>query len=193
MTTRVTFCRAEVLGDNPGQFDAPISLRVVLEVFEKPPEGVIDVRFTWSPIWDDPVDQLLDEMEVGPLTHTGKHELVLESDPPAVKEIPDPTGPTALLVTFSYRGAEFLHLGFNVIVQFDGELPEVFTSCEGLTRSITGCFPKQTAIAWDSRADRRNNSMEMDTEDVKDRASEETEEGDSHSAPPTQRMKMEIK
>eukprot|EP00796_Vickermania_ingenoplastis_P007545 gene7545-5324_t len=148
MSTRVEFRRAKVL-TNPARFDAPISIQVVLDVFEKPPAEPLDVKFTWAPIWDTVVDQELDELAVGPLAHTGTHELTLESDPPDVTQIPDPTGPTALLLSFCYRGEEFLHLGFNVIVDLEGDLPERFTSCERLTRRISGCVPKQTPIRWD--------------------------------------------
>lgn len=196
MTTRVELRKATILGPNPASFDAPIRLHVELEVFERAPTDVIDVTFTWSPIWDEPVDQELDEMEVGPLRHTGKHELTLECDPPNVAEIPDPTGPTALIVSFSYREKEFLHLGFNVVVQFDGEeLPEVFESCEGLTRKIAGCFPKNTPIEWSDTVAAENDLQASSPTGVPscsaragntttDKEEEEEKEGDIDGTPP---------
>lgn len=176
MTTQVYFRKASVAGPNPSPFDSPITLRVVLELQGKPLQDVIDVRFTWSPIWDTCVDQQLDELEVGPLSHIGTHELALSTDPPQISQIPDPTGPTALLVSFSYKGEEFLHLGFNVLAQFqkklkkeknnskiegkksddksedEEEIPEIITSSEGVTRLIVEpCFPKHTSIkAWEA-------------------------------------------
>lgn len=148
MSTRVEFRKASILAPNPARFDDPIKIHIILEVLEKPLAETLDVRFLWSPICDEPADQMLDELEVGPLASIGKHELTLESDPPSIKDIPDPTAPTALLVSFFYRGKEFLHLGFHVVVQYDGELPEVFTSCDGCTRQITSCYPKLIPIEW---------------------------------------------
>ncbi|CCW72166.1 unnamed protein product [Phytomonas sp. Hart1] len=150
MTTRVELRKIAVNGPNPSRFDDPIALKIVLEVFEKAPESVIDIRFTWSPIWDFPVDQSLDELEVGPLTSLGKHELLIETDPPDFRKIPDPTGPTALLVSFSYLGREFLHVGYNVIVSCKGEIPDVFESADCLTRQLGRCFTKPKGISWDA-------------------------------------------
>lgn len=141
----------QVVGDNPTKFDAPIRLHLVLEVFEQVPCDAIDVSFTWSPVWDFPVDQELDEMEVGPFTTLGKHEFTIESDPPDVAEIPDPTGPTALIVSLKYKDQEFLHIGYNVIVTCEGEMPDVFTSASQLTREIGKCYPKLREIVWDAR------------------------------------------
>ncbi|CAM37640.1 anti-silencing protein a-like protein [Leishmania braziliensis MHOM/BR/75/M2904] len=149
MTTRVELRKVQVLGPTSSKFDDPIRMHLVLEVFEKPPKDAIDVTFTWSPVWDFPVDQELDEMEVGPLTTLGRHEFTIESDPPNVADIPDPTGPTALIVSLKYKGQEFLHIGYNVIVTCDGDLPDVFTSTEQLTRHIGMCYPKVRHIAWD--------------------------------------------
>lgn len=187
MTTQVHFRKATVIGPNPAPFDSPINLRVVLELQGKPLEDVIDVRFTWSPIWDTCVDQVLDELEVGPLSHSGTHELTLSSDPPRIAEIPDPTGPTALLVSFCYKSEEFLHLGFNILAKFEKdtqrvknrsnagdqitderdeeeeeEIPEIITSSEGVTRHIIEpCFPKHTCIkAWETLASKGSGETE---------------------------------
>ncbi|ORC90671.1 uncharacterized protein TM35_000084690 [Trypanosoma theileri] len=150
MTTRVSLCGVSIVGNNPAAFDEPISVKVLLEVFEKPPTLPIDVKFVWNPIWDFPVEQELDAFEVGPLTTLGRHELTLQSDPPDFAKIPDPTGPTALIITFSYDGREFLHLGYNAIVTCEGEMPDVFLDAGQLRRHLTQCFPKQTMIVWDT-------------------------------------------
>lgn len=150
MATRVELRKIKVLGDNPGKFDAPITLHIVLEVFEQVPTEAIDVSFTWSPVWDFPVDQELDEMEVGPFTTLGKHEFTIESDPPDVTQIPDPTGPTALIVSLKYKGNEFLHIGYNVTVNCEGDMPDVFESAAQLTREIGKCYPKLREISWDA-------------------------------------------
>lgn len=150
MPTRVELLSAEVVGTNPDRFDRPFTLRVVLNVLEDPPRGTIDVRFTWSPIWELPVDQELDELEVGPLSTIGKHDLMLECDPPTLAEIPDPTGPTALMVSLQYKNSEFLHLGFNVETSCTlAETPEIYTDPSVLLRKIGRCFRKATDIAWD--------------------------------------------
>ncbi|KAG8348422.1 putative ASF1 like histone chaperone [Trypanosoma vivax] len=154
MPTRVALCKVSVVGDNPAPFSDPIVVKVVLEIFECPPMHEIDVKFTWKPIWDFPVDQELDEFEVGPLTTVGKHELLLQSDPPNVSEIPDPTGPTALIISFSYRGQQFLHIGYNAVVTCEGEIPDVFEDATLLRRNLTQSFPKETAIAWDDKREK---------------------------------------
>ncbi|CCW64953.1 unnamed protein product [Phytomonas sp. EM1] len=153
MTTRIELRKITINGPNPSRFDDSIALKIVLEVFEKAPVAPIDIRFIWSPIWDFPVDQVLDELEVGPLTSLGKHEFLIESDPPDFRKIPDPTGPTALVISFCYLGREFLHVGYNVIVSCKGEIPEVFTSAECLTRHLGRCFTKPKSIFWDAADD----------------------------------------
>ncbi|RNF03768.1 histone chaperone ASF1 [Trypanosoma conorhini] len=152
MTTRLVLRGVSVVGSNPAPFTDPIVLKVVLEVFEKPPAHAIDVKFMWKPIWDFPVDQELDEFEVGPLATLGRHELTLQSDPPDFARIPDPTGPTALIVSFTYEGREFLHLGYNAVVTCEGEMPDVFETAEPLRRHLAQCFPRQLAIVWDENA-----------------------------------------
>lgn len=150
MATRVELRKVRVEGENPAPFDEPIRLHIVLEIFEKVPQNAIDVSFTWSPVWDFPVDQELDEMEVGPFAALGKHEFVIESDPPDVTQIPDPTGPTALIVSLKYKEEEFLHIGYNVTVTCQGEMPDVFSSTEQLTRELGKCYPKVREIHWDA-------------------------------------------
>ncbi|KEG10752.1 anti-silencing protein a-like protein [Trypanosoma grayi] len=110
----------------------------------------------WKPIWDFPVEQDLDEFEVGPLTTLGKRELTLQSDPPDFAKIPDPTGPTALIISFSYKGREFLHLGYNAVVTCEGDIPDVFTDAAQLRRHLMQCFPKQLTIPWDDDGDDKN-------------------------------------
>lgn len=151
MSTRVELSGVEIVSANPASFADPFTLKVTLHVLENPPADPIDVKFTWSPIWDFNVDQELDELEVGPFSTIGKHEFVLECDPPSLDSIPDPTGPTALMVAFHYRGEEFLHLGFNVEVQSTlATTPDVYTDPSVLTRSIGRCFRKASSISWDA-------------------------------------------
>lgn len=182
MATRVELRKVSVTGPNPARIDAPIALKVVLEVFEKLPEHPVDVAFTWSPVWDFPVDQELDEFEVGPFTSLGVHEFALESDAPDFTRIPDPTGPTALIVTLSYQGRQFLHIGYNVVVRCDGEIPDVFTSADPLTRSLERCFPRQSAIEWDKVPEpaplAAGNSGDSDDEPASD---EDEDDADSAS------------
>lgn len=209
MPTHITFRSASVVGNNPASFDSPIVLHILLELEGKLLEDPIDVRLTWSPIWDTCVDQELAELEVDLQPHLGIHAFTLTIDPPQIAEIPDPTGPTALLVSFSYRGEEFLHLGFNVLVKIQNqgnkaknnsndetltddeeeELPEVITSSEGVTRYIIEkCFPKHTCIkAWESpphnpshESNGENRSEDDNTE--KGRVSKKRQKCDSDSS-----------
>ncbi|KAG5508872.1 hypothetical protein GH5_06084 [Leishmania sp. Ghana 2012 LV757] len=170
MATRVELQKVQVVGANPTKFDDPIRLHIVLEVFENPPKEAIDVTFTWSPVWDFPVDQELDEMEVGPLTTIGRHEFTIESDPPNVVDIPDPTGPTALIVSLRYKGREFLHIGYNITVTCDGDLPDVFTSAEQLTRHLGKCYPKVRDISWDEPTPELPSPSASDSESTSDSA-----------------------
>ncbi|EKG01344.1 hypothetical protein TCSYLVIO_007657 [Trypanosoma cruzi] len=200
MATRVELRGISVVGSNPAPFSDPIVLKVLLELFEKPPVHAIDVKFTWKLIWDFPVDQELDEFEVGPLTTLGVHELTLQSDPPDFSKIPDPTGPTALIISFTYEGREFLHIGYNAVVTCEGEMPDVFVSAEQLSRHLTQCFPKQLSIVWDERpADAVEDPSDDDSgsSDV-DKAEECAGEGDmdgerasdsGDGAPPLKRVK----
>ena len=120
------------------------------------------MTFTYSPIWDTNVDQVLDELEVGPLLTLGRHEFTLECDGPDFRKVPDPTGPTALLVSFAYKGSEFYHLGLNVEVHCTAaELPEVFTDDSILERKIGRGFMRASRIPWDS-----DHHVEDDSEDV---------------------------
>ncbi|CAC9473893.1 anti-silencing protein a-like protein [Leishmania donovani] len=170
MTTRVELRKVQVLGPNPSKFDTPIRLHLVLDVFEKPPKDAIDVTFTWSPVWDFPVDQELDEMEVGPFTTLGRHEFTIESDPPNVADIPDPTGPTALIVSLKYQGDEFLHIGYNITVTCEGDLPDVFTSADMLTRHIGKCYPKLRDISWDAPSPATASPSDSDADSTCDSA-----------------------
>lgn len=160
MPTRVELKKISIVGSTPSKFDDPIVLRVVLEVLEKAPAHPIDVKFTWAPIWDFPVDQELDELEVGPLTTLGRHEFVIESDAPDIGKIPDPTGPTALIISMSYKGKQFLHVGYNVVATCAGDLPEVFTSAEKLSRSLDRCFSRQSTIEWDEPLESQGKQVE---------------------------------
>ncbi|KPA77745.1 anti-silencing protein a-like protein [Leptomonas pyrrhocoris] len=175
MTTRIELRKVHVVGDNPTKFDAPIRLHLVLEVFEQVPRDAIDVSFTWSPVWDFPVDQKLDEMEVGPFTTLGKHEFTIESDPPDVSQIPDPTGPTALIISFKYSEQEFLHIGYNVVVTCEGEMPDVFTSASQLTREIGKCYPKLREITWDTNESSPSTSSAESSEEESEDADEAPE------------------
>ncbi|CAD2212646.1 histone chaperone ASF1 [Angomonas deanei] len=176
MSTRVGLSKVTVVEPNPAGFSEALTLKVVIEIFEKVPNDAIDVKFVWSPIWDFSIDQVLDELEVGPFLTTGKHEFVLQSDPPDVSKIPDPTGPTALLVSFTYHGEEFLHIGFNVVVTCTGEIPEVFTSAELLTRTIGRYHSKFTSIRWDTPEEGEKTSPVASEGDEKSASSAEPEE-----------------
>jgi histone chaperone ASF1 len=153
MQPRVKFVGAKLTSPNPSPFGTPFTLQIVLEVLDAVPKHPLDVIFTWSPVWDFDVDQTLDELEVGPLT-LGVNTLTMACDPPEVSKIPDPLGPTALLVSLQYQGSEFLHIGYHVSVQClnGADPPEVFEDASLLVRTIGKGLPRLSTIPWDSAA-----------------------------------------
>lgn len=71
-------------------------------------------------------DQILDSVFVGPVPE-GKHMFVFQADPPNVARIPekDAIGVTVVLLTCSYRGQEFIRVGYFINNEYtDPELRE---------------------------------------------------------------------
>lgn len=72
------------------------------------------------------VAQVLDTIYVGPISE-GRHMFVFQADPPDVTKIPveDALGVTVVLLTCSYRGQEFVRVGYFINNEYsDPELRE---------------------------------------------------------------------
>lgn len=101
-------------------------------------------------------DQVLDTIYVGPVPE-GRHIFVFQADPPDVSKIPEPdaVGVTIVLLTCSYRGQEFVRVGYYVNNDYaDPEMrenPPTKPLFEKLTRNILASKPRVTRfkINWD--------------------------------------------
>lgn len=65
-------------------------------------------------------DQTLDSVLVGPVP-AGKHKFVFQADAPNTGAIPpeDAVGVTVVLLTCSYKGCEFVRVGYYVNNEYD--------------------------------------------------------------------------
>lgn len=101
-------------------------------------------------------DQVLDTIYVGPVPE-GRHIFVFQADPPDVTRIPeqDAVGVTIVLLTCSYRGQEFVRVGYFINNDYsDPELrenPPTKPQFEKMTRNILASKPRVTRfkINWD--------------------------------------------
>jgi histone chaperone ASF1 len=101
-------------------------------------------------------DQVLDTIYVGPVPE-GRHIFVFQADPPDVTRIPeqDAVGVTIVLLTCSYRGQEFVRVGYFINNEYsDPELrenPPSKPQFEKMTRNILASKPRVTRfkINWD--------------------------------------------
>lgn len=117
----------------------------------------MSISFVWvGSSGSSDYDQLLDSFDVGPFV-TGITEFHLECDPPEVARIPpqDVLGVTVLLISFQYRGQEFLRVGYYTqVAYFDDALnaapPEVADATQ-LGRFLAMAQPAVTIIpiTWD--------------------------------------------
>lgn len=101
-------------------------------------------------------DQVLDTIYVGPIPE-GKHMFVFQADPPDVNKIPvnDALGVTVVLLTCSYRGQEFVRVGYFINNEYnDPELrenPPAQPQFDKVHRNILSSQPRVTRIKinWD--------------------------------------------
>ncbi|KAF7995327.1 hypothetical protein HCN44_006434 [Aphidius gifuensis] len=101
-------------------------------------------------------DQVLDTIYVGPIPE-GRHMFVFQADPPDVSRIPinDALGVTVVLLTCSYRGHEFVRVGYFINNEYtDPELrenPPTQPQFDKVQRNILGDKPRVTRfkINWD--------------------------------------------
>ncbi|XP_072946707.1 histone chaperone asf1 [Epargyreus clarus] len=115
-----------VVLDNPSPFLNPFQFELTFECREELKEDV-----EWKMIYvgsaeTEEHDQVLDTIYVGPLPE-GKHMFVFQAPPPDVTRIPenDALGVTVVLLTCSYRGQEFVRVGFFINNEYSESEPEL--------------------------------------------------------------------
>ncbi|EDW79220.1 uncharacterized protein Dwil_GK13018 [Drosophila willistoni] len=145
-----------VVLDNPSSFFNPFQFELTFECIEELKEDL-----EWKMIYvgsaeSEEHDQVLDTIYVGPVPE-GRHIFVFQADPPDVSKIPEPdaVGVTIILLTCSYRGQEFVRVGYYVNNDYaDQELrenPPPKPLFDKLTRNILASKPRVTRfkINWD--------------------------------------------
>lgn len=144
--------------DNPSAFNNPFQFEITFECIEDLQEDL-----EWKIIYvgsaeSEEYDQTLDSVFVGPVPE-GRHMFVFEADSPDPQKIPiqDAVGVTVVLLTCSYRGKEFIRVGYYVNNSYtDPELtenPPASPIYEKLQRNILATNPRVTRfkIEWDDQ------------------------------------------
>ncbi|XP_034656494.1 histone chaperone asf1 [Drosophila subobscura] len=145
-----------VVLDNPSSFFNPFQFELTFECIEELKEDL-----EWKMIYvgsaeSEEHDQVLDTIYVGPVPE-GRHIFVFQADPPDVSKIPeqDAVGVTIVLLTCSYRGQEFVRVGYYVNNDYGEqemrENPPTKPLFDKLTRNILASKPRVTRfkINWD--------------------------------------------
>lgn len=145
--------------DNPTSFFNPFQFELTFECIEELKEDL-----EWKMIYvgsaeSEQHDQVLDTIYVGPVPE-GRHIFVFQANPPDVTKIPeqDAVGVTIVLLTCSYRGQEFVRVGYFINNDYnDAELrenPPQKPLFDKLTRNILASKPRVTRfkINWDDSA-----------------------------------------
>ncbi|XP_013111766.1 histone chaperone asf1 [Stomoxys calcitrans] len=145
-----------VVLDNPSSFFNPFQFELTFECIEELKEDL-----EWKMIYvgsaeSEEYDQVLDTIYVGPVPE-GRHIFVFQADPPDVTKIPeqDAVGVTIVLLTCSYRGQEFVRVGYFINNEYaDQEMrenPPPKPMFDKLTRNILATKPRVTRfkINWD--------------------------------------------
>jgi histone chaperone ASF1 len=154
--------------NNPTSFLKPFQFEITFECLEDLPEDL-----EWRIIYVGSAesmehDQVLDTILVGPVPG-GKHMFVFEADPPDVKKIPvdDVMGVTVVLLTCSYRGKEFIRVGYYVNNEYDDpelkENPPAEIQYHKLNRNILSSEVRVTrfTIPWhDTKETEQEEKME---------------------------------
>lgn len=160
-----------VVLDNPSSFLNPFQFELTFECIEELKEDL-----EWKMIYvgsaeSEEYDQVLDTIYVGPVPE-GRHIFVFQADPPDVTRIPeqDVLGVTIVLLTCSYRGQEFVRVGYFINNDYADpelkEMPPVRPQFDKLTRNILASKPRVTRfkINWDDTSNGTTNSDGMDSD-----------------------------
>uniref|UniRef100_A0A8C5Q8C0 Anti-silencing function 1B histone chaperone n=1 Tax=Leptobrachium leishanense TaxID=445787 RepID=A0A8C5Q8C0_9ANUR len=142
--------------NNPCHFNNPFQFEVTFECIED-----LSDDLEWKIIYvgsaeSEEYDQVLDSVLVGPVP-AGRHMFVFQADAPNCSLIPesDAVGVTVVLITCTYRGQEFIRVGYYVNNEYsDPELrenPPLKPDFAQLQRNILASNPRVTRfhINWD--------------------------------------------
>lgn len=151
--------------DNPSPFLNPFQFEITFECIEDLPEDL-----EWKIIYvgsaeSEEYDQVLDSVLVGPVP-AGRHMFVFQADSAQPGLIPDSdaVGVTVVLITCTYRGQEFIRVGYYVNNEYtDPELrenPTVKPDFARLQRNILASNPRVTRfhINWDDSTEKMDDS-----------------------------------
>ena len=138
--------------NNPATFLDPFAFEIEYEALAN-----LQDDLEWRVIYvgsaeGDNYDQVLESIFVGPVT-AGSFRFTLETNPPEPANIPadDLLGVTVILLTCSYRGNEFIRVGYYVNVEYlEEELrenPPEQPLLDRLHRSILADHPRVTRFA----------------------------------------------
>ncbi|KAI9913788.1 hypothetical protein PsorP6_005284 [Peronosclerospora sorghi] len=149
----VTLTNITVL-DNPTAFTNPFQFEVTFECAQQL-EADLEWKITYvGSAEDESRDQVLEEVLVGPVP-VGTNRFVFQSDPPNPDLIPDEdkVGVTVALVTCSYRGREFVRVGYYVNNDYADpfllENPPARVDVSKLQRNILADKPRVTRFPID--------------------------------------------
>ena len=138
--------------ENPTWFGNGVNFEITFECTAALPDDL-----EWSLVYvgsadDSSYDQLLTEVEVGPVP-VGVNKFVLSGDPPNPAAIPpaDLLGVTVVLIACAYRGQEFLRIGYYV----NNEAPaDCEPTAQSVVRTVLAENPRVTRIDIDWLAPR---------------------------------------
>jgi len=117
--------------NNPAKFTDPFVFDITFEVVAPGIKEELEWTLTYVGSADDSeCDQELDSVFVGPVS-VGKNKFTFEAPAASFSKIPrqDILGVTVILLTCSYKGSEFIRVGYYVNNEYDGELPILSGPC----------------------------------------------------------------
>ncbi|KAG7260879.1 hypothetical protein CRUP_000758, partial [Coryphaenoides rupestris] len=171
---RLSMAKVQVLNvsvlDNPSPFRNPFQFEDHLRVHGGPPEDL-----EWKIIYvgsaeSEEYDQTLDSVLVGPVP-AGRHMFVFQADAPQHGLIPesDAVGVTVVLITCTYRGQEFIRIGYYVNNEYTdprscARTPPIKPDYMQLQRNILASNPRVTRfhINWEGCAERMEDAENVD-------------------------------
>ncbi|XP_066921644.1 histone chaperone asf1b-like [Clytia hemisphaerica] len=153
--SRVRVTNVVVL-NNPCKFFDPFQFQITFECLE------ISDDLEWKLIYvgsaeNNEYDQVLETVLVGDL-QPGRHMFVFQAEPPKPDLIPqtDIVGVTVILLTCSFKGKEFIRIGYYVNTDYaDPEMrenpPQQQVILEQLQRNILASQPRVTKfhVPWE--------------------------------------------
>ncbi|KAF4517945.1 hypothetical protein B566_EDAN005311 [Ephemera danica] len=145
-----------VVLDNPAPFLNPFQFEVTFECIEELKEDL-----EWKVVYvgsaeSEDYDQVLDTILVGPVPE-GRHMFVFQAASPDTSRIPaaDAVGVTVVLLMCSYKGQEFVRVGYFINNEYtDPEMrenPPAEPQYQQMMRNILATAPRVTRfkIDWD--------------------------------------------